>query len=77
MRALAVADGAVRWDDGELSFVPDQYLGEGDEIEAAKRGLREGYARLADQLEPEHLLLAHGSPVIGDGAAALRRFAVA
>jgi hypothetical protein len=74
VRALAIADGAVRWDGGELTFVPDQYLGEGAEVEAAKHGLREGYAPLAEQLEPEHLLLAHGAPVIGGGAEALRRF---
>ena len=65
-----------RWEsDGELGFVPDQYLGEGDEVDAAKRGLREGYARLAEELEPENLLLAHGEPVIGGGTEALRRFA--
>ncbi len=71
-RALAIADGTVRY--GEvLGFVPDRYLGEDPEED--KRGLREGYARLADELEPEILLLAHGSPVIGNGADALRRFA--
>ncbi len=53
--------------------MPDELLG--DDPEEAKRGLREGYARLADEVEPEILLLAHGSPVIADGADALRRFA--
>ena len=74
VRALAIADGAVRWkSDGELGFVPDQYLG--DDPDEVRRALREGYARLAEQLEPEHLLLAHGAPVIGGGSEALRRFA--
>lgn len=72
VRALAIADGTIRYGE-ELGFVPDEHLG--DDPDETKRGLREGYARLADQVEPEILLLAHGSPVIGGGADALRRFA--
>ncbi len=71
-RALALADGVMRYGD-DLHFVPDEHLG--DDAEEAKRGLREGYARLAEELRPENLLLAHGSPVIGGGTDALRRFA--
>ena len=59
-------------DDG-LHFVPEEHIG--DDPETIKAGLRAAYARLADAVEPEILLLAHGSPVVGGGADALRRFA--
>ena len=71
-RALAVADGVVRWPGVEgLSFVPDDLM---DEPEETKAGLRAAYARLAE-LDFDHLLLAHGDPVVGDGRQALRAFA--
>lgn len=70
-RALAVADGVVNY--GGLRFVPDELLG--DDPEAIKAGLREAYARLADAVDFDHLLCAHGGPVVGDGREALRRFA--
>jgi hypothetical protein len=73
-RALALADGVIRHPPGgPLCFVPDFLIG--DEPEPVKAGLRERYAALAETLAPEHLLLAHGDPVIGGGAAALARFA--
>lgn len=71
-RALACADGVVRWPGVEgLSFVPDELM---DEPEQTKAGLREAYRRLAG-LDPELLLLAHGAPVVGGAAAELRAFA--
>ena len=71
-RALAVADGAVRWEDGgPLAFVPDSLM---DEPERTKEGLREAYRRLAE-LDYDHLLLAHGDPFVGDGRAVLAAFA--
>ena len=71
-RALALADGAVRWEPGgPLTFVPDYLM---DEPEETKRGLRNSYRRLAE-LEFEHLLLAHGEPFVGDGREALVAFA--
>jgi hypothetical protein len=71
--ALALADGAVRAEpDGPLVFVPDRFM---DAPEETKRGLREAYARLADEIAFEHLLLAHGEPFVGDGREALRSFA--
>jgi hypothetical protein len=73
VKALAIADGAMNYTGGELHFVPDEHIG--DDPEAIKSGLRAAYARLADELEPDILLLAHGSPVVGGGADALRRFA--
>jgi hypothetical protein len=70
--ALALADGAVRWEpDGPLGFVPDRFM---DEPEETKEGLRASYRRLAE-LDFEHLLLAHGAPFVGDGREALRAFA--
>jgi hypothetical protein len=70
-RALAVADGVVRGPaGGPLGFVPDHLMG--DDPEAVKAGLRAAYARLLDDVAFEHLLLAHGTPLVGDGASALR-----
>jgi hypothetical protein len=71
-RALAVADGAVRWEEGgPLAFVPDHLM---DEPEQTRQGLREAYLRLSE-LDFDHLLLAHGEPFVGDGREALRAFA--
>jgi len=70
---LSVADGVVEWPGKPgLSFVPDGLLG--DEPEEIKRGLRAAYGRLADELEFETLLMAHGNPVAGGGREALRSF---
>lgn len=70
-RALAVADGVVNYDG--LRFVPDELLG--DDPEQIKAGLREAYARLAETVDFDHLLCAHGGPVLRDGREALRAFA--
>ena len=70
-RALAVADGVVNYDG--LRFVPDELLGE--EPEQIKGGLRDAYGRLAETVAFDHLLCAHGPPVLRDGRDALRRFA--
>jgi hypothetical protein len=70
--ALALADGAVRWESGApLAFVPDAYM---DAPERTKEGLREAYSGLAE-LEFRHLLLAHGEPFVADGREALAAFA--
>jgi hypothetical protein len=71
LKALAVADGVIRYTD-ELHFVPDNLM---DDPEETKQELKEAYRRLADELDFEHLLLAHGEPVVGDGREMLRRFA--
>lgn len=71
LAALALADGAVRWEPGgPLAFVPDGFM---DEPERTKAGLRESYRRLAG-LDFRHLLLAHGEPFVGDGREALAGF---
>jgi hypothetical protein len=70
-RALACADGVVRWGDGdELGFVPDFLM---DEPEQTKHGLCDAYRRLLD-LDFDLLLLAHGDPVVGGARDALRAF---
>ncbi len=72
-RALVVADGVVlggrRGASGQLGFVPDSLM---DEPEQTKQGLLDAYSRLLAELDFEHLLLAHGGPLIGDGHARLQ-----
>ena len=68
--ALLFADAIINY--GEVGFVPDKLIG--DDPEGVKRKVRERAAALCER-EPEHLLFAHGDPVIGGGAEALRRFA--
>ena len=72
-RAVVFADGVVRGgpqeQPGPLGFVPDMLM---DDPPATKRGLLEAFSRLLGELEFEHLLLAHGGPVIGDGRAQLQ-----
>jgi hypothetical protein len=70
-RALACADGVVRWQPGAaLQFVPDFLM---DDPEETKRGLRDAYRELL-ALEFDLLLLAHGEPVVGGARDALREF---
>jgi glyoxylase-like metal-dependent hydrolase (beta-lactamase superfamily II) len=70
-RALACADGVVRWRSGEeLQFVPDYLM---DEPERTKEGLRDAYRRLLE-LDFDLLLLAHGEPVVDGAREALRAF---
>ena len=69
-RALACADGVVRISGGDLEFVPDHLM---NEPEHTKAGLLRAYRGLLE-LDFEHLLLAHGKPVVGDGKQALADF---
>jgi hypothetical protein len=69
-RAVAVADGVVRSDGGELQFVPDWLM---DDPEDTKRGLREAYRRLLER-DFDLLLLAHGEPVTGGAHGVLEAF---
>jgi hypothetical protein len=70
-RAVAIADGVTNYDG--LGFFADSLLG--DDAEAEKQRLREGFARLAADVDFDHLLLAHGRPILGDGRERLMRFA--
>ncbi len=68
--ALLFADSVINY--GGLGFVSDQHLG--DDPEAVKRLVREKAAALVDE-RFDHLLVAHGDPLIGGGREALRAFA--
>jgi hypothetical protein len=67
-RAVVLADGVVRGgphgQGGPLGFVPDSLM---DDPPQTKRGLLHACERLLDEVEFDHLLLAHGGPVVGDG----------
>ena len=66
--ALVLADGVVRGgphgQPSPLGFVPDSLM---DDPPGTKRRLLASCARLLAELDFEHLLLAHGGPLIGDG----------
>jgi glyoxylase-like metal-dependent hydrolase (beta-lactamase superfamily II) len=67
--ALLFADSVI--DYGEPGFVPDDLIGE--DPEGVKRVTRERCRNLLD--EPfDHLLFAHGDPIVGGGRDALRKF---
>ena len=69
---LLFADSIVNQDG--IGFVSDGLIG--DDPEAVKAKIRERATSLLD-LEFDHLLFAHGDPVIGGGKEALRAFATA
>ncbi len=68
--ALLFADSLIHY--GEVGFVPDGLLGE--DPEGVKRRVRERCAALLDE-DFEHLLFAHGEPLLGAGREALRSVA--
>jgi hypothetical protein len=74
-RALLLADGVVRGGpyggDGPLGWVPDSLM---DDPPRTKAGLLAACRRLLEDpaLDFQHLLLAHGGPVLGDGRALLQ-----
>ena len=73
-RALAVADGLVRFPpDGPLGFVPDQLMYDPPRTRAR---LLAAYEALLG-LDFDILLTAHGDPVVGGAAAAVRAFVAA
>jgi hypothetical protein len=71
--ALMIADTIVGY--GGIGFVPDNLMG--DDPEAEKRDIKQTLSRLAEELEFEHLLFAHGTPIAGEGHERLRDFASA
>lgn len=72
-RLVAFADGVVRGGDpygtGPLGFVPDSLM---DDPPATKRGLLGACERLLAELDFDHVLLAHGGPIVGEGCALLQ-----
>jgi glyoxylase-like metal-dependent hydrolase (beta-lactamase superfamily II) len=69
-RAMALADVVVEIGNG-LQFVPDILLG--DDPEAERRAMRDSLRRLLEA-DFDHLLLAHGDPIVVDGKRALADF---
>lgn len=68
--AIAFADAVTRNGDA-LGFFPDDLLG--DDPQAVKNGLRRALGGLLAR-DFDHLLFAHGEPLVGGGKAALREF---
>jgi hypothetical protein len=69
--ALLIADTVINYDG--IRFVPDNLMG--DDPEAEKHDIKETLGRLADELDFEHLLFAHGPPIPDEGRERLREFA--
>ena len=69
--AIAIADGVNHYAD-TLGFFSDDLLG--DDPDAIKNGLKQRFQTLLER-DFEHLLFAHGDPIVGNGKAALRDFA--
>ena len=69
--ALLLADAVINYEG--IGFVPDHLLGE--EPEQVKRAIRESLRRVVAEEDFEHLLFAHGEPIIGGGRERLAAFA--
>ncbi|WNM62500.1 hypothetical protein [Candidatus Nitrospira neomarina] len=68
---LSIGDAIIN-EDGELGFVPDTLIG--DNPSAVKRGLKAAFLRICQEETFDHLLFAHGNPIIGGGKDTLRTF---
>lgn len=68
--AIALADALNRYGEA-LGFFPDELLG--DHPERVKAGLMDAFTGLLER-DFEHLLFAHGEPLVGKGKSALREF---
>jgi hypothetical protein len=68
--ALLIADTVINYDG--LRFVPDNLMG--DDPEAERQDMKRTLGRLAEELDFDHLLLAHGPPVPDEGRERLREF---
>lgn len=68
--ALLFADSLIRY--GTVGFVPDHLIGE--DPEGVKQRVRERVAELLAE-DFEHLLFAHGDPLLGSGREALEAVA--
>jgi hypothetical protein len=68
--AIAVADGLTRYGDS-VGFFSDDLLG--DDPQEVKDGLKQQYGTVLER-EWEHLLFAHGEPILRHGKTVLRDF---
>jgi hypothetical protein len=74
---IGVAEGALLFADsvinhGQIGFVSDRLIG--DDPEGVKRKIKERVSALLDE-DFDHLLFAHGDPIVGGGKEKLRAFA--
>ncbi len=70
--AYAFADAVVRPPGGPLMVVPDSLM---DDPPETKRGIQNACRGLLERdFEFEHLLFAHGEPLLNDGREALKKF---
>jgi hypothetical protein len=72
---IAIGDGALAFADsliyyGSVGFVPEEHM---DDPESVKQQIRDKVEGLLE-LDFDHLLFAHGDPVVGGGKQALRDF---
>jgi hypothetical protein len=68
---LSIGDAIIN-EGGELDFVPDTLIG--DDPPGIKRSLKEALLQICKQETFDHLLFAHGDPIIGGGKETLRTF---
>lgn len=68
---LSIGDAIVR-ENGKLGFVWDELLG--DDPAAIKQGVKTACLQICKQEVFDHVLFAHGEPIIGGGKDALRNF---
>ena len=75
---LAIADSLIRFDfanrthDGAIGFVPDSLIG--DDAEHIKTQTKALYLDVCDSYAFDHVIFAHGEPLIGDAKQQLRSF---
>jgi len=68
---LAIGDAMIH-EDGELGFVPDTRIG--DDPPTIQRGVKAAFLGICEHEGFDHLLFAHGDPIIGNGKNTLRTF---
>ena len=68
---LSIGDAVIH-EDGELGFVPDSLIG--DAPAAIKQELKAALLRICEQEVFDHVLFAHGDPIIGGGKNVLKKF---
>lgn len=71
---LAIGDAVVR-SGTHLDFVPDELMG--DDPAAVKSGLKRAFHHILANYPVEHVLMAHGQPIVEDGKRDLERFLAA
>ena len=68
---LAIGDALVRWE-GKIGFVPDYLLG--DDPPSVRIGIRDAFLSICEDFDFDHLLFAHGDPLVHAGKAELRQY---